>query len=94
MARPGQHPQALIESLDLALLVEFSYAIITEHMDSKAKAEFDAKLAELSDPEAQKVHLVRNFKGETVAVTQARLDEIRARAGRVEAMTAKGGRHG
>lgn len=68
------------------MLIEISYALITEHMDLKAKTEFDAGLAKLSDPEAQKFRLIKNARGETVRVSQARIDEIRMRAGKFQEM--------
>lgn len=70
------------------MLIEISYALITEHMDLKAKTEFDAGLAKLSDKEGLKVRLVKNARGETVRVTQARIDEIRTRAGKFQKMIA------
>lgn len=70
------------------MLVEISYALITEHMDLKAKTEFDAGLKKLSDKESLKVRIMKNARGDTVRVTQARIDEIKTRASKFQQMVA------
>lgn len=89
LLRPGQSQVELFDTVELGVLLDLAYELITENMTQDERADFDKTLAEAPADDEPVLEWVRNFRGEMVPVTASRKRQAQSDMLAMAKMTAK-----